>query len=237
MSSIFPFPNRERSSSTAPVERQLSAAKAKGAAGRTTGGANGGLGRDRTEGNGTRTGAGGGHGADGSSGDRKAKNGSRSESGRKRNGTRPNGRRTPVSQPASTKPPRETVTGNRGEPIPETELRPPRQPSRVEQLEDRVERLSVVCEAMWDMLSQEVGLELEQLAARVEEMSPVDGPEQQQTEQRRRPLRRTGDKQKDAQDPESRTCPDCGEAMTAESKVCLFCSARSTDPAAWTTLS
>ncbi len=90
-----------------------------------------------------------------------------------------------------------------------------RQLSRVDELEDRLDRLGLICEAMWDLLSTEIGLDLGRLAARVEEMAKNGSPEH------------------DHRGPDVSSCPECGEAMPLGAKTCLFCAARSTDDEDW----
>ncbi|MGH1488805.1 MAG: hypothetical protein ACRBK7_05330 [Acidimicrobiales bacterium] len=82
---------------------------------------------------------------------------------------------------------------------------------RVGELEERVERLSVICEAMWQLLSDEAGLSLDQLSVRVEEMIAAQAQP---------------DVEPELPEPES-ICPTCGETMPVGATTCLFCSARS----------
>lgn len=83
-----------------------------------------------------------------------------------------------------------------------------RSAGRVGELEQRVDRLTDVCRAMWELLSAEVGLDLDQLAAMVEGMADESTSSED------------GDDGTD-------TCPGCSKAMPIGSNVCLFCMARS----------
>jgi hypothetical protein len=82
--------------------------------------------------------------------------------------------------------------------------------NRVDELEDRLDRLGIICEAMWQLLSGEVGLSLDQLAAKVDEQRVGDTFLEEEPE---------------PSEPES-LCPDCGSAMPVGARTCLFCSAR-----------
>lgn len=83
---------------------------------------------------------------------------------------------------------------------------------KVDELEERLERLSTICEAMWELLSDGAGLSLDQLASRVEQR----GAEHAEAEQ---------EIAKEEAKPQS-LCPRCDEAMPVGAKTCLFCSAR-----------
>lgn len=79
--------------------------------------------------------------------------------------------------------------------------------TRVEALEERVERLSFICEAMWNLMSEELGLDLGRLTAKLAEIgSPDSSPAEGDTE-------------------DDTVCPNCGNAKPAEAELCLFCSA------------
>lgn len=79
---------------------------------------------------------------------------------------------------------------------------------RMAELEERVERLSGVCEAMWRLISEEIGLGLDRLTAKVAEFEANGVPS----------LDGTAD--------ESGTCPNCGNKKPSDERLCLFCSAR-----------
>lgn len=121
-------------------------------------------------------------------------------------------RRPSIENGTSQKPPIETQNGHRNSHKSQGAASPGTADlqDRVVDLEDRLERLSTVCEAMWQLLAGEVGLSLDQLAAKVEERSNED---------------KRLDQSPEPPAPQS-ICPDCGETMPVGSKICLFCSAR-----------
>ena len=80
---------------------------------------------------------------------------------------------------------------------------------RLESLEQRVERLSAICEAMWDVVSEEVGLDIDRLTARLADLDPSQA------------LIDEADLQDDT------VCPNCGNVKPADEALCLFCSAGS----------
>lgn len=86
--------------------------------------------------------------------------------------------------------------------------------SRVDELENRVQRLTVVCQAMWELLSPEVGLDLDELAMAVDDLAVTAA---------------NGDVAESDSETVAETagCPQCGKTMPVEASVCLFCTARS----------
>ena len=76
-------------------------------------------------------------------------------------------------------------------------------------LEERVERLSMICEAMWDLMAEQNDLDLEQLTAKLADISSSQ-------------VLLTQSALKD-----ETTCPNCGNPKPAEASLCLFCSAGS----------
>jgi hypothetical protein len=81
---------------------------------------------------------------------------------------------------------------------------------RVDELEARINRLTVVCEAMWDLLSGQVGLGLDELAEAVDSMTEELADD---------------DEHHDAET--TTDCPSCGKMMPVGAAICLFCTARS----------
>lgn len=74
-------------------------------------------------------------------------------------------------------------------------------------LEDRIERLLVVTDALWELASQQLGLTDEQLTAKVVE---IDGRSGQVDGRRPRVIRR---------------CPSCAAAIAHGRPACAFCGA------------
>lgn len=76
--------------------------------------------------------------------------------------------------------------------------------SDADKLEDRLNRLSIVVEAMWSLL-EDAGYSREDLAERIEQVDAADG----QTDGRAvRPALR---------------CPQCDSAVAADAALCQFC--------------
>lgn len=71
-------------------------------------------------------------------------------------------------------------------------------------LNDRIDRVLMVMEAMWSLL-EESGYTREQLAARIEEIDAADG--------------RTDGRST----PSATPCPKCGAALSAGAPSCQFC--------------
>jgi hypothetical protein len=80
---------------------------------------------------------------------------------------------------------------------------------RLDSLEQRVAHLGALCEAMWDVMSEEVGLDIDRLTARLAELDPS------QT------LIGEADLENET------VCPNCGNQKPADEALCLFCSAGS----------
>lgn len=78
---------------------------------------------------------------------------------------------------------------------------------QLQELEDRLERLSLVCRAMWTFLQESQGLTEEQLFARVLEVDLIDG----QADGR---VKKTG-----------RKCRQCGRVMSNRHHRCMYCGA------------
>ena len=85
------------------------------------------------------------------------------------------------------------------------ELRIRRTSIEVEDLEDRLERMRTMCEAMWTLVCETTGLTDEHLAYKLYELDVADG-------------RRDSKKQLLAQ-----PCDDCGAKVNPRLKQCQFC--------------
>ena len=88
----------------------------------------------------------------------------------------------------------------------ETRLR-----NRLREIEDRVNRLSMICCAMWTVVSAHSNVEDEELVRLVQELDLVDGVEDGR-----------------ARVPEVRDCPQCHRPVSIRHLRCLYCGA---DPA------
>jgi len=81
--------------------------------------------------------------------------------------------------------------------------------SSQERLEDRVEELSLACEAMWRILSQTLELTDEQLLEVISDIDASDGV-------------------KDGKyTPKAETCK-CGAVINPSSKICIYCERKAT---------
>lgn len=83
----------------------------------------------------------------------------------------------------------------------------PTDDDRLLRLEERVERLSAICEAMWDVVSDAVGLDLDQLTDRLADIDPAQALIDE------------------TEFHDDTVCPNCGNAKPADESLCLFCSA------------
>jgi hypothetical protein len=82
-----------------------------------------------------------------------------------------------------------------------------RQRSQFEDLEDQISRLKLVCESMWELMSQVTGLTAEQLEQRIHEVDLDDG-------------------QADGRKVHAAAmCTQCESMIPSRSKVCTYCSA------------
>lgn len=79
---------------------------------------------------------------------------------------------------------------------------------RSEEIEDRLERLVLLTEAMWELLAERLGVTVDDLAAKIVE---IDG--------------RSGAIDGSRQPSAARRCPSCDAAVTAEVRLCQFCGA------------
>jgi len=82
--------------------------------------------------------------------------------------------------------------------------------ARAGELEDRIGRLVLVTEAMWELLSTRFGLTVADLAERVREIDARDG----QADGRRTPT------------PSTVRCPACQAVVPAGKSTCQFCGAK-----------
>ncbi|MBM4318823.1 MAG: hypothetical protein FJ125_02440 [Deltaproteobacteria bacterium] len=78
---------------------------------------------------------------------------------------------------------------------------------RVQELEDKLDRLALVCRALWSLLQETQGLGEEHLYQRVRELDLLDG----QLDGR---VRRTG-----------RKCGQCQRVMSNRHNRCMYCGA------------
>ncbi|MEN8148620.1 MAG: hypothetical protein ABFS86_02285 [Planctomycetota bacterium] len=78
-------------------------------------------------------------------------------------------------------------------------------------LQDRVDRISLACQAMWELLRDRGALDEEELLARIEEIDLRDG----------RVDGRMG--------PTPQECPGCGRRSNSRRKTCMYCGAPFTD--------
>ncbi len=85
----------------------------------------------------------------------------------------------------------------------------PSQPSdttNVRILESEVERLTMVCEAMWMLLKDKLGVDDQELMARIAELDLSDGK---------------ADGRKDTDGP--RNCPGCNRPNSKRHDFCIYC--------------
>lgn len=82
-----------------------------------------------------------------------------------------------------------------------------RQRAQFEELEDQIARLKLICESMWELMSEVTGLTTEQLEQRISEVDMDDG-------------------QADGRKVHAATaCTQCDSMIPSRSKVCTYCSA------------
>ena len=74
-------------------------------------------------------------------------------------------------------------------------------------LEDKVDKLTLVCMAMWSLLSERAGVSQEQLTERVQELDLQDGSADGKVTR------------------SMKQCPQCGRTMSARHARCLYCGA------------
>jgi ribosomal protein S27AE len=77
----------------------------------------------------------------------------------------------------------------------------------VRRLEDKLDKLTLVCMAMWSVLSEQAGVTEEALTERVQKLDLQDG------------------KQDGKVSRSTRQCPQCGHTMSARHSRCLYCGA------------
>ncbi len=77
----------------------------------------------------------------------------------------------------------------------------------VRDLEDRIERLSLVCMAMWSLIQDKTNLTEQELMARVQQIDLMDGEDDGKAS-------RTVSK-----------CHKCGRAMSPRHRACIYCGA------------
>lgn len=82
--------------------------------------------------------------------------------------------------------------------------------SRDENLEDRFDRLVLLTEAMWDLLSERFGLTVAELAAHVDVIDGRDGKV---------------NRKRAAAAPSGRRCPSCDAVVPTSASACQFCGA------------
>lgn len=87
----------------------------------------------------------------------------------------------------------------------EMEIKAKRIDSEVDMLEERLEKMRTLCEAMWQLVCETTGLTDEHLAYRLYELDSADG-------------RRDGKKQLIAS-----TCSACSAKINPRLKACQFC--------------
>jgi hypothetical protein len=92
------------------------------------------------------------------------------------------------------------------------ELHATRARRRADDVEDTADRLVLVIEAMWEILSERLGVTEEELVARIQHLDGLDGEVDG-----RRGVR------------ERRTCPACQAIVPARSVRCQFCGADTPD--------
>lgn len=79
------------------------------------------------------------------------------------------------------------------------------QATKINELEFRVERLALACQAMWESLREQAGLTEAQLLAKMEEIDLRDG--KKDGRMGARPV----------------SCPSCGRRASSRSKKCIYC--------------
>ncbi|MDX2081100.1 MAG: hypothetical protein SFU53_09975 [Terrimicrobiaceae bacterium] len=79
------------------------------------------------------------------------------------------------------------------------------QGTRIQELEFRVERLALACQAMWEILRETTGLTDAQLTQKIGEIDLRDG--KKDGRMKARPV----------------TCPSCGRTGTSRGKKCIYC--------------
>ena len=80
---------------------------------------------------------------------------------------------------------------------------------RVRELEHRVERLALACNAMWSLLRTQTGLTDQQLQAKIQQIDAVDGA--------RHPVQ----------------CGGCGRQIIPRHGKCMYCGTACGDPSAF----
>ena len=86
-----------------------------------------------------------------------------------------------------------------------TPAKPRGTPDSVRELADRIDRLQLVCTALWALLEEKTGLKAEDLAAKVNELDLADG-------------KLDGKISRDIQ-----SCEKCGRALSPRHQKCLYC--------------
>jgi len=76
---------------------------------------------------------------------------------------------------------------------------------RLEDLADKLDRLTLICMGMWTLIQEKTGLTEEQLIERVQELDLMDGADD------------------DKLTPPVQSCPRCRRPMSLEHKRCLYC--------------
>lgn len=89
----------------------------------------------------------------------------------------------------------------------EAELGRKRQRAETQDLEDQIDRLKLICESMWELMSEVTGLTNEQLEQRIHEVDMDDGKADGRKVHPPAP------------------CTTCDSMIPSTAKVCAFCSA------------
>jgi hypothetical protein len=80
----------------------------------------------------------------------------------------------------------------------------------IDELTDRVDKLTIACMALWSFLKKETGLTDEDLMAKFREIDLLDGKEDGKVSPQK----------------QVRQCAKCGRAMSRRHARCLYCGAR-----------
>ena len=77
--------------------------------------------------------------------------------------------------------------------------------SKIENLEDNIDRLTLITQALWEILQKKVGIEESELTALIEEIDLRDG-------------KRDGKVSKTPQ-----KCSKCNQSVSVKTNVCFYC--------------
>jgi hypothetical protein len=86
---------------------------------------------------------------------------------------------------------------------------------QVQQYEERLDRLALVCMALWSLLKEQTDLTEEDLLERVRQIDLTDGKEDGKAKR------------------QIAKCPQCGRTMSPRHGRCLYCGARDLDHSAF----